>query len=287
MPCTLANREETLKSLDWLPKLSPMLTQLLARFAHKNCDANALAEVVERDAMLAAQVLRLANSATFGRRQPIHTIKHAIALIGVGAMRRFAIGSSLFNLFSRSKTAPGFSVIRFNLHSVATGTLVEMLATDLPVQDAENAFVSGLLHDVGKMLIAVSLHKEYNQILEFAAVTNLPLIECERQILGTDHAELSGLAIARWQLPEPVQRAGFDHHDPECTKMVPGAKKLSLTSVVGKADAFVNFLGMSVLPPTGLAVEAPTLEFAGFPYNQERTLARFQSAWTRLDEFFR
>lgn len=287
MPCTLANREETLKSLDWLPKFSPMLTQLLARFAHKNCDANALADVVERDPMLAAQVLRLANSATFRRRQPIHSIKHAIALIGIGAMRRFTIGSSVFNLFSRSKIAPGFSVLRFNLHSLSTGTLVELLADELPVEDSENAFISGLLHDVGKMIIAVSLRKEYNQILEFAALTKLPLIECEREILGTDHAELSGLAIARWQLPEPVQRAGFDHHNPEYTKMVPGAKKLSLTSVIAKADAFVNFLGMSVLPPSGLAVEAPALEFAGFPYNQERTLARFQSAWSRLDEFFR
>jgi len=133
MTFALSSREQTLKSLDRLPKFSPMMAQLLARFTHRNCDAKALADVVAKDALLSAQVLRVANSAALGRKQPIHTVRHAIALIGVGAMRRFALGTSLANLFSRSKTAPGFSVTRFNLHSVATATLVELLADELPV----------------------------------------------------------------------------------------------------------------------------------------------------------
>jgi HD-like signal output (HDOD) protein len=280
-------RETTLKSLDRLPKFSPMLAQLLARFTQRNCDANALAEVVEKDALLSAQVLRLANSASLGRKRPIHSVKHAIALIGVGPMRRFALGSSLSNIFSRSKTVPGFSVTRFNLHSVATATLVEILADDLPIHHSENAFISGLLHDIGKMLIAVSLHQEYQTILELAAVSRMPVSQCEREILGTDHAELSGIAIARWELPEPVRWAGFYHHEFEKEdRLFEAHDKLNLTTVVSRANDFVNYLGMSVLPPTTPA-KPPSLDFEGFPYDQGRTLQRFQSEWKGLGDLFR
>ena len=264
------------------------LAQLLARFTHRNCDANALAEVVEKDALLSAQVLRLANSAALGRKRPIITVKHAIALIGVGAMRRFALGSSLSNIFSRHKVARGFSVMRFNLHSVATATLVELLADELPVSNPENAFVSGLLHDVGKILVAVSLPKEFVSVLEVAAVSHRPMIECEHEILGTDHAELSGLAITRWDLPAPVRLAGFYHHQPEALEEGAGdRKKLELTTVVSKANQFVNYLGMSVLPSSAQVMEPPSLEFAGFQYNQKRTLERFEQEWKGLSDLFR
>jgi HD-like signal output (HDOD) protein len=288
MHCALSSREQTLKSLDRLPRFSPMMAQLLARFTHRNCNATALAEVVGKDALLSAQVLRLANSANLARKQPIHSVKHAIAMIGVGPMRSFALASSLTNLFSRTKTAPGFSATRFNLHSVATATLVELLADELPVHNAENAFISGLLHDVGKMLIAVSLPREYENILAFAAVAQRPLIDCERYILGTDHAELSGIAISRWELAEPVQWAGFYHHEPEKARTLEGnGAKLGLSTLVNRADAFVNYLGMSVLPPSAQPPKDPGLEFEGFHYSQERTLQRFQLEWKRLGDLFR
>ena len=287
MTFALSSREQTLKSLDRLPKFSPMMAQLLARFTHRNCDAKALADVVAKDALLSAQVLRVANSAALGRKQPIHTVRHAIALIGVGAMRRFALGTSLANLFSRSKTAPGFSVTRFNLHSVATATLVELLADELPVYYAENAFISGLLHDVGKMLIAVSLPKENEDILALAALTRMPLLECERHILGTDHAELSGIAISRWELAEPVQWAGYYHHDPEKAQDLEGERaRIGLSTLVNRADAFINYLGMSVLPATGEPPRTPSLDFEGYSYSQERVLHRFELEWKQLGDLF-
>jgi HD-like signal output (HDOD) protein len=288
MPCALSTRKQTLKSLDRLPRFSPMMAQLLARFTHRNCDAGALAEVVGKDALLSAQVLRLANSAALGRKRSIHSVKHAIALVGVGAMRRFALGTSLSNLFSRFRIPPGFSVTRFNLHSVATATLVEVVSDQLPVHHAENAFISGLLHDVGKMLIAISLPKEYEDILSLAAITDMSLLECERQILGTDHAELSGIAISRWELADPIQWVGYYHHEPEKARgMEGGGAKLGLSTLVNRADALINYIGMAVLPPTAQPVEAPDLAFEGFAHDQARTLHRFELEWKGLSDMFR
>ena len=163
--------------------------------------------------------------------QPINSVKHAIAMVGVSSMRKFALGASISNLFSRFRTAPSFSMARFNLHSVATGTLVELISDEIDFDDSNGAFIAGLLHDVGKLLIAVSMPKQYEDILaRRCGQRRLPL-DCEREILGTDHAELSGLAISRWELAEPIRWAACYHHEPdraaELERTGPG--KLSLT----------------------------------------------------------
>ena len=282
-------REQTLKCLERLPTLSPMRTQLISRLARRNCDVIELTALVEKDAVLSAQILRLANSATFGRAQPINSIKHSIAMIGTSAMRKFVLGSSISNLFSRFRTAPSFSVTRFNLHSVATGTLVELISDEIAFEQSNGAFIAGLLHDVGKLLIAVSLPKQYEDILAVVAVTGAPLLECERDILGTDHAELSGLAISRWELAEPIRWAARFHHEPEHAMDVentaPG--KLSLTQAVHQADAFINGLGMSVFPAPPVPGEAPFLDFPGFSFSKDRLIKRFELELKSLTGLFR
>jgi HD-like signal output (HDOD) protein len=288
MPCVLSTREETLKSLEKLPRMSPMMAQLLSKLARRNCDVPGVASVVEKDAVLSAQVLRLANSAVFGRKAPITQVKHAIAMVGVGTMRKFALGSSISNLFSRFKAAHEFSITRFNLHSVAVATLVELMTDELPVHFAEGAFVAGLLHDVGKLLVAVSLPKQYGEILAMHAVSDFTVIECERTILGTDHAELSGMAIARWEMAEPVRVAAYFHHEPEKAVELEGAgsRKIGLSSLVNRADAFINYVGMSVQPPGVLPAERPPLDFEGFKYSEKRLLQRFELEWQGMGDLF-
>jgi HD-like signal output (HDOD) protein len=284
-----SSREQSLKCLERLPTLSPMTTQLLSRLARRNCDVIELTALVEKDAVLSAQILRLANSAIFGRSQPINSVKHAIAMIGVGAMRKFALGASISNLFSRFRTAPSFSMARFNLHSVATGVLVELISDEIEFEDSNGAFITGLLHDVGKLLIAVSMPKQYEDILAVVAVSGAPLPVCEREILGTDHAELSGLAVSRWELAEPIRWAAFYHHEPERAVDVEntGPGKLSLSLAVHQADAFINGLGMSVFPRQPLDDETPSLDFPGFGFSQERVIKRLELELKSLGDFFR
>ncbi len=279
----LSQREDSLKYLDKLPRLSPLLLQFLGLVSRPNCEVSELASMVEKDALLSAQVLQKANSAVFGRIQPIHTVHHAVAMLGVGMMRRFALGSSISNLFSRQKTAPGFSMTRFNLHSVATGTLIELLADELPVASRQSALITGLLHDLGKLLIAIHMPRQFENVLSTSFISGAPLIESERLLLGTDHAELSALATERWDLDKAITVAVRHHHEPlnakEFEKIPPGS--ISLALVVHKADAFVNYLGMSVLPARGQTPEAPDLDF-GIPYPVERVRERFQAEWKNL-----
>lgn len=284
----LSKREDSLKNLDKLPRLSPLLVQFLGLVSRPNCEVSELAAVVGKDALLSAQILQKANSAVFGRVQPIHTVHHAIAMLGVGIMRRFALGSSISNLFSRQRTAPSFSMTRFNLHSVATGTLVELLADELPVASRESALVAGLLHDLGKLLIAVHMPRQFEDILGVARVSGTSPLESERQLMGTDHAELSALATERWDLDAAITIAARHHHEPANARESENVPEgtISLTLVVHKADAFVNYLGMSVLPPVAAPAEPPDLDF-GIPYAEERVRERFQGEWKNLLNLFR
>lgn len=283
----LCKREDSLKNLDKLPRLSPLAVQFLGLVSQPGCDVSDLAPVVEKDTVLSAQILQKANSAVFGRVQPIHSVQHAIAMLGVGTMRRFAVGLSLSNLFGRQHTARSFSMRRFNLHSVATGTLVELLAEELPVASPQSAFVAGLMHDIGKLLIAVHMPKQFEDVLALAALTGETAVECERQIMGISHAELSALAAARWDLSDAIVAAARYHHEPEqasaAERVAPG--RLGLAIVVHKADAFVNSLGLGVLPPGAAPNVWPDLDF-GVRYPSARVEQRFEAERKNLRKLF-
>ncbi len=279
------SRKQALLSLERVPALSPTATQLLGRLARRNCEVRELAGLIERDPLLSAQILAIANSAAFGRAQQISSIHHAIAMVGMGAVRKFALARSISNLFGRRKIAPSFSITRFNLHSVATGTLLELLGECVPLEDAEDAFLAGLFHDVGKLVIAVALPEQYEQILVTAALTQQPLLEIERELLQTDHAELSALAVDYWDLGEPIRAAAAWHHEPDQSPAVRG--KISLALAVSKVDTVVNAAGMSVLPAPPIVREVPPLVFDGFPLDQESLFERFAVEWMSTGAMFR
>jgi HD-like signal output (HDOD) protein len=282
-------REETLKCVDRLPLPALMTTHLLARLARGNCDPSELASFIEKDALLSVQVLELANSAMFGRPRTINSVRHAVAMIGIGTVRKYALTRSIGNLFARHRTPSGFSLTRFNVHSVATGTLAELMAEELPVEYSAHAFIAGLLHDVGKLILAASVPDRYETILSMAAVTHEPLLECERSVAGVDHAELSRLACARWQLAEPIRLAAGYHHAPEAAATLERTRpgKLALSLAIQTADAWVNYLGMSVLPvPMAPEPEPPSMEFPGFSFSMERVLLRFEAEWKNLSQLF-
>lgn len=279
-----SSRRKALLSLERVPALSPTATQLLGRLARRNCEIRDLAVLIERDPLLSAQILAIANSAAFGRANPISSIHHAITMIGMGTVRKFALARSISNLFGKRKLAPSFSITRFNLHSVAVGMCLELLTDYVPLEDAEDAFLAGLFHDVGKLVIAVGLPEAYETILTSAAVTSKSVLESERLVLQTDHAELSALAVDYWGLSESIRSAAAYHHEPEQSPAEQG--KVSLAMAVARVDAVVNAAGMSLLPPPQFAVEIPPLEFEGFSFNQKALFERFAVEWKAAGVMF-
>src|SRR5579872_858885 len=180
-------RERALRTLWQLPPFSPILNRLLATLAREDVSFVKIADLIEKDTVLAGNVLRLVNSALYGRRGAVNSVRHAASLLGVNKLRNASLGMSVTRLWNQLKMPRGWSTMRFNLHSVATGMLSDMLSQEGPVKYAEGAFAAGLFHDLGRLLIALGLPDEFKRIESLYAAGAGTRSECERTVLGFTH----------------------------------------------------------------------------------------------------
>ncbi|MBI5085281.1 MAG: HDOD domain-containing protein [Acidobacteria bacterium] len=241
-------RDLALRSLDQLPPFSPILNHLMASLADEDVSFARLAAVIERDSVLSGNVLRLVNSALYGRRGTVSSVRAAVAVLGMVRLRNYLLGFSVARLWDKARTPAGWSMERFNNHSVAVAVLSDILVQKTTADYAEGAFVAGLLHDLGRLMIAIALPEEFAQISVAQRVSGMPLEKCEQEHLEVTHSELSAAALARWSLPEPIRRAVLYHHRSDMNAAAPvrsGAHPLS--RVVECADEVAKSLGYSIL----------------------------------------
>ncbi len=159
------------------------------------------------------------------------------------------------------------SMARFNMHSAAVAVLSDLLAQRLPVEYPEGAFVAGLLHDAGRLLIAFALPEEYERILEIYSAGDRSLMECERNILGFTHAELSAEALNNWKLPEKIRIAVGDHHLSPAKSNV----GIPLSNVVDAANQYANSTGSPILVNNTDAADVSKVELLGLDAEELRT----------------
>ncbi|MGC9973349.1 MAG: HDOD domain-containing protein [Bryobacteraceae bacterium] len=282
-PATTRCRDHAMASLDRLPPFSLILNRLLATMAKDDVSFANLAELIEKDTVLAGNVLRLVNSALYSFQGTVNSVRHAVAILGLNKLRNVALSMSIARMWTQVRMPPGWSAARFNMHSVATGVLADLLSQQVDVPYPEGGFVAGLLHDIGKLLIAVSLPNEYAAIVELLRQGERTVTECELEVTGMSHAELSGAVLARWNLPGPIQKAAMFHHAPE--EAFGG--ELHLSHLVRAADQLANDLGHSVLPRSGNPlVSSEHLEALGVGEQLPAMLQHFEAEFVELKRYF-
>ncbi len=266
-PGSTFSADQVLKNLDRLPPFSPILNRLLATLAEEDVSFAHVADLIEKDTVLAGNVLRLVNSALYGFSGTVNSVRHAVAILGMNKLRNAALSMSISRMWTQVRTPPGWSTARFNLHSAATAVLSDLLSQRVPVPYPEGGFVAGLLHDIGKLLAAVSLPDE----------------PWDSEASGAGHAELSGAVLARWNLPLPIQEAVLFHHSP--TEAAAGELRLAL--LVNAADKLANDMGHS-LAPRQQVEEDPSAHLAalGICDQLPELLEHFETEFETLREYF-
>lgn len=285
-------RERALRSLGELPPFSPILNRLLASLAKDDVSFVKLGDLIEKDTVVAGNLLQLVNSALYARRGSINSVRHALSLLGINKLRNAVLGMSISRMWNQVKTPPSWSMARFNMHSSAAAILSDMLAQRLAVDYAEGAFVAGLFHDVGRLLIALGLRAEHGRIVALHESQGKNLLDCEAEIIGLRHPDLSAEVLSVWHLPEPVQNAVRHHHTPQADPLAKVADKVPLSRVLDAANQYVNAMGVSILKPKpGRApdsADAALVDSLGLPADQMHTvLADFKSEYEAMSIFFR
>ena len=237
-------REQALRSLGQLPPFPAILNRLIATLAREDSSFIEIAELIEKDTVVAGNVLKIVNSALYSRRATVTSVRHAVTLLGINKLRNAALGMSVTRMWNQVRVPGTWSMARFNLHSVATALLADSLAQRVQVDDSEGAFVAGLFHDVGRLLITIGLPDEYSLISRMNPRDATERARCELEVLGCTHAELSRDAVQAWKLTESVQRAVLFHHQP----LPSSGATLSLSRLVDAANTYVNGIGISICP---------------------------------------
>jgi putative nucleotidyltransferase with HDIG domain len=206
---------EMICSLEKLPTIPEVYTQLVEALANPNSELSDMAAIISRDAAMSAKVLQLANSAFFGLRGEVASIQDAVTFLGIETVRYLVLMVGVCEQFRSSKFMPGF-VERIWAHSTQTANLCRIIAQaeQLSLAMTEQAFVAGLLHDVGKLVFAENLTKGYREVLEYSKINGQPSWVVERMILKATHGEVGAYLLDLWGLPEGVTRAVALHHEP-------------------------------------------------------------------------
>ena len=220
-----------LKHLPTLPELYLEITDALQS---PNASAQGIAEIAGKDPALAAKLLQLSNSAFFGFSRTVFSVTEAVQLLGVGIIQSLALAVPLFSSFSRQK-CPNFPIDQVWSHSTQTGRLGRWIL-DAKLHDAylaEQSFCAGLLHDIGKIILADGLPDEYSTVLRESQTTGTPLFEIEQKYFHATHAEVGAYLLALWGMPIPLVEAVACHHHPHHC----GKGEICLAGVVHIANA--------------------------------------------------
>ena len=280
-------RERAVRALGQLPPFSPILNRLIASLANEDVSFAKIADLIEKDTVLAGNILRLVNSALYGLPGTVNSIRHAVSLLGINKLRNAALTMSVSRMWNQVKTPPGWSMAKFNLHSVGVAILSDLLAQRLEVAYAEGAFVAGLFHDLGLLLVAIGLHDEYKQISLLCQQEQKWAQEYEVQVLGMTHAELSADALAQWNLPEPIQTAVRYHAAPDLDPTPTEDGHVTLSRVLHAADRYVKGTGSFVsLFESGLDDGKAALEQLGLGERLDTILGEFDNEFGAIKPYF-
>jgi len=212
----------TLKSLPSLPSL---YAELLEELRSSSCSIARVGEVIGSDMGMAAKVLQLVNSAFFGVSRQVSSLTQAVSLLGLETIKALVLSAQVFSQFEANKLPAHLANHLWN-HSLATGAYARAIAR-LEGPDArtsDHAFMSGLLHDVGKLVLAINLLDRYIKALDLSEHDHLPLAEAELRTLGVTHAEVGAYLLGLWGLPDAIVEGVAFHHCPgECpeTSFIP------------------------------------------------------------------
>lgn len=230
--------DEYIERVKHLPPAPRVLPQLLGLLGQIDTDCQYVVDLVSVDTALTAAVLQVCNSAYFAGATPADDLTEAINRLGFRQVYRVVAAVSGSRSLSLHAKIKGLDAECFWQHSVATAIAAQLVAGECG-GDQDLAFTSGLLHDIGKMVLAESLEHIYGKLLEEADTGRQTITAAENKLLGVNHADIGGRLLERWKFPENLVAGVSRHHCP-----LQAGEHVKLASQVYIADMIVHFLGM-------------------------------------------
>src|SRR3989442_8211365 len=210
-----------------LPTIPAVLARVLGLVEREDSSTRDLVDLIEHDQALTGKMLRLANSAFFGQSRGVGTIPRAVMLLGFSTVRNLALGVKVWDTIADG--IPSERLEELWTHAVMVAVASKVLAAKLCAGDPDEAFTAGLLHDVGRLVLAARFKDAYWTAAAGADRAG-SIVDFEQETFGVHHAEVGGWLLEAWGLPPPIVEAARLHHAtpdrPGATGLVASANRL-------------------------------------------------------------
>lgn len=205
---------ETVKKVTTIATLPEVTSQIIKTVEDPKSTASQLHKIVSHDPALVTRILKVVNSAFYGLPGQIGSIERAIVLLGLNAVKNLAVAASLGQMFRGGQLCEGFAPKDLWTHCIAVGVAARDLAKQMKLPVADEAFLAGMIHDMG-ILIGMQVHPEQiRQVCDTAKKGEKSFCDLEREVMGMDHQQL-GMALAeQWKFPRSCQLVAGFHHRP-------------------------------------------------------------------------
>jgi len=174
-----------------------------------------IAEVIRRDPSLTSRLLRLVNSVYYGLSTPVSNLEEAVLYLGLRQIRQLVMATPILEDFQRLTGGVEFSWREFWQHCIGTAILTREVMASVRAPDNETDYVAGLIHDVGKIVMAHAFPEHFHAIYQDVDHPQTSLLEREETILGINHAELGAHYLREYNLPDALVETARYHHRPE------------------------------------------------------------------------
>jgi len=263
------DEQQILKKLNTIkdiPTLPTIVFELNQHLRNPETSIATISETIERDQAMALKILKLVNSAFYGFKSRVSDVRHAVVLLGFNAVRNVVVSVSIINALPKNILFQDFEMDAFWKHSLAVAVTSKNIAQKAGGDSPDNCFVGGLLHDVGKVIMAQYFQDLFVKVWTCMQKECLSFFEAEQQELPIDHARIGAHLAGRWALPEGLIDAIRWHQDyrPE----IPNA---NFVMIIYLANTLVNSydenpdceIDMAALHPKAAKFLAELLEDIG------------------------
>lgn len=228
---------EIQRYINKMPSLSTTVSKVMEVCNQANTSANDLNKIISLDPVLAGNVLKLINSAYYALPNHISSLTRAIIILGINTVKNLALSTAVLG-FLKDNGNDSLSMDNFWAHSICVGVTAKMIAAEykIPVNQREEFFLAGLLHDLGKIPIVHCFPTEYTRCLALCHEQKISLHDAETLVFGFNHQHCGNIIADKWKLNDNIIEAMKHHHEPEKSDEV----HRLLISSVAIADVYAN-----------------------------------------------
>lgn len=226
------NLKNQVQNIINLPPLPNITMEIIGMIDNPNINVQTLSKAIAKDQVITTKVLKVANSPFFSYPRVISTVDFAITILGFETVKEIVLSASYIGHFKNYKNDQ-FNTESFWLHLISSSVISREIAKAIKYPLVGEAFIAGLIHDIGIFIMSQFFQKEFSQFLEIYATEEKNIIQIENEIFGSTHAEIGSWLLEKWNFPPQLVEAVKHHHSPENATINP-----KLTTIIYYTEYF-------------------------------------------------